>query len=32
VSHQADVVAVADRVVRVGEHEDEDVHEYVAQN
>jgi ABC-type lipoprotein export system ATPase subunit len=30
VSHQPDVVAVADRVVRVGEHEDEDeyVHEY----
>ena len=32
VSHQAEVVALADRVVRVGEredvHEDEDVHEY----
>jgi ABC-type transport system involved in cytochrome bd biosynthesis fused ATPase/permease subunit len=36
VSHQAEVVAIADRVVRVGEgedvhvheHEDEDVHEY----
>jgi hypothetical protein len=28
VSHQAEVVAVADRVVRVGEHEDE----YEVQN